>query len=51
MGETLAEREDRGYEKEKGKIIRNLNDLIEEEVERRLRERRQEELEKEVTSN
>ena len=48
MGETLAEREDRGYEKEKGKIIRNLNDLIEEEVERRLRERRQEELEKEV---
>ena len=29
-------------------IIRNLNDLIEEEVERRLRERRQEELEKEV---
>ena len=48
MGETLAEREERGYEKEKGKIIRNLNDLIEEEVERRLRERRQEELEKEV---
>ena len=48
MGETLAEREDRGYEKEKGKIIRNLNDLIEEEVERRLREMRQEELEKEV---
>ncbi len=46
--ENLAEREDRGYEKEKGKIIRNLNDLIEEEVERRLRERRQEELEKEV---
>ena len=48
MGETLSEREDRGYEKEKGKIIRNLNDLIEEEVGRRLRERRQEELEKEV---
>ena len=48
MGETLAEREERGYEKEKGKIIRNLNDLIEEEVERRLREMRQEELEKEV---
>ena len=46
--ETLTEREERGYEKEKGKIIRNLNDLIEEEVERRLRERRQEELEKEV---
>ena len=48
IGETLTEREERGYEKEKGKIIRNLNDLIEEEVERRLRERRQEELEKEV---
>ena len=48
MGETLAESEERGYEKEKGKIIRNLNDLIEEEVGRRLRERRQEELEKEV---